>query len=87
MRQWLRTERLALLDLLARRGGGSPPNLQEMLADETVANLALLPEGRWLRMWINSRVSKSRPLTLTGTESSRFHQNVSTVHLVHLFGD
>ena len=37
--------RLALLDLLARRGGGSRPNLEEVLADETVADLAaaLLP--------------------------------------------
>ena len=26
--------RLALLDLLARRGGGSRPNLEEVLADE-----------------------------------------------------
>ena len=39
--------RLALLDLLARRGGGSRPNLEEVLADETVADLAaaLLPEN------------------------------------------
>ena len=39
--------RLALLNLLAQRGGGSRPNLEEVLADETVADLvaALLPEN------------------------------------------